>query len=91
MSRGSRHGQASYDTMTAPSTMGRLSHGPDKGNIGFQKRVPAWYVCDAREFEQVWLPKFESGQLPRPTEAEMRKYDSLLLRAETAEEAEDLD
>lgn len=51
-----------------------------RGAIGHQPsgKVPRWVDCDYLEFRNVWLPKFEHGELPPCTDEEWRRIMGML-------------
>lgn len=81
MTRASRYGNVVYGTMT-PDTASR-------GHQGAKRTPEHWLSCDADRFIQHWLPKFESVQEPRPTQAEIEATEKKIYGLEEEEEEED--
>jgi hypothetical protein len=86
MTAATRYGQPAFGGMT----IGQGRRGTHNINIRHKSTVPLWYLCPADEFIYQWLPKFETGQLPKPKVGEMRHYETLL-RSPDAEKEEDED
>lgn len=47
--------------------------------------MPRWLWCDASEFINFWLPKFERHELSRPTAEELATIDKCMLSADRSD------
>lgn len=63
----------------AELTPSARQRGADGAILFYSEPVPKWYTCPAEEFIRCWLPQFESGALPKPTQAELGRLDKSLL------------
>lgn len=63
-------------TRRLQTTAPPIDYGPTDHNHGFPV-APRWFECPATEFERVWLPAFDNGDIPRPTQEELNILDGV--------------